>query len=86
MAAWHLPGWATLARTAARGAAWATDVAAIVVLCFVAQKWTATCGAVAPGIIGVSIDYYYPHPPWMSGVFNVLTSTGLAGRHRPAQR
>ncbi|QLI63643.1 uncharacterized protein G6M90_00g017220 [Metarhizium brunneum] len=55
MAAWHLPGWATLARTAARGAAWATDVAAIVVLCFVAQKWTATCGAVAPGIIGAVI-------------------------------
>lgn len=29
-----------------------------------------------------------PPPPWMYGlaVFNVLTSTGLAGRHRPAQR
>ncbi|KAG8414622.1 hypothetical protein J3459_014211 [Metarhizium acridum] len=55
MAAWHLPSWPTLARTAARGVAWATDIAAIVVLCFVAQKWTATCGAVAPGIIGAVI-------------------------------
>ncbi|KHN99754.1 uncharacterized protein MAM_02607 [Metarhizium album ARSEF 1941] len=56
MAEWHLPSWPwpTLARTLARGLAWTTDIAAIVVLCFVAQTWTATCGAVAPGIIGVS--------------------------------
>lgn len=49
---WRFPGWLMLARALARGLAWATDIVAIVVLCFVAQRWTATCGAVAPGIVG----------------------------------
>ncbi|TWU73201.1 hypothetical protein ED733_004397 [Metarhizium rileyi] len=55
MARWHLSSWRMLIRTVARGLAWVTDIAAIVVLCFVAQRWTTTCGAVTPGIIGAVI-------------------------------
>ncbi|KAG5953922.1 hypothetical protein E4U53_007834 [Claviceps sorghi] len=44
-----------LCEVLARGAAWLTDVCGIVVVSFVAQRWTETCGAVAPGMAGILV-------------------------------
>ena len=54
MAEWRSWSWPKFVATVARGIAWAVDVVAIVVLCFIAQRWIDTAGTMAPAIVGVS--------------------------------
>ncbi|KAG5985006.1 hypothetical protein E4U55_002113 [Claviceps digitariae] len=78
MAGRHFSGCLILARTLARGSAWLTDIFAIVILSFVAQRWTETCGAVAPGLVGTVIALLVDS--WQTVAFSsahALSSSGV---------